>query len=114
MKPQPLTEEHLPAAVALAAAAFANSVAYVSICPDADRRREFLEWLFTVNARRGMEHGYALCVVDDEGEVICFFLLAAGDPEDGHVGHDSGRAARSSLELWIRVDEAPISYEGLL
>ena len=75
MKPQPLTEEYLPAAVALAAAAFANSIAYVSICPDADRRREFLEWLFTVNARRGMEHGYALCVVDDEGEVICFFLL---------------------------------------
>ena len=75
MKPQPLTEEHLPAAVALAAAAFANSVAYVSICPDAHRRREFLEWLFTVNARRGMEHGYARCVVDDEGEVICFFLL---------------------------------------
>ena len=74
MKPQPLTEEHLPAAVALAAAAFANSIAYVSICPDAHRRREFLEWLFTVNARRGMEHGYARCVVD-EGEVICFFLL---------------------------------------
>lgn len=31
MKPQPLTEEHLPAAVALAAAAFADSIAYVSI-----------------------------------------------------------------------------------
>ena len=74
MKPQPLTEEHLPAAVALAAAAFANSIAYVSICPEADRRRESLEWLFTANARRGMEHGYARCVVDD-GEVICFFLL---------------------------------------
>lgn len=75
MKPQPLTEEHLPAAVALAAAAFADSIAYVSICPDADRRRAFLEWLFTANARRGMEHGYAQCVVDDEGVVISFFLL---------------------------------------
>lgn len=77
MKPQPLTEAHMPAAVALAAAAFADSIAYVSICPDADRRRAFLEWLFTANARRGMEHGYARCVVDDdnEGAVICFFLL---------------------------------------
>ena len=42
------------------------------------------------------------------------FARAAGDPEDGHVGHDPRGLARCRLEVWPRVDEAPRGYEGLL